>query len=101
MALPRQVHPQRRPVPWPVLPAILLAAAVSAAAGGAVMSIDGDEPLPASRPPLSRGGSTQSRPGVGTPPSSPRIPCPRKCVDGQRPAVRQVALGRTDPSHVS
>ena len=44
MALPRQVHPPRRPVSRLVLPAILLAAAVSAAAGGAVMSIEGDEP---------------------------------------------------------
>jgi hypothetical protein len=99
MALPRQARPRRSPLSWGVLPAILLAAAVSAAAGGAVVSLDGDEPLPASRPPISRIGAPPSRPGGATPAGSPRTPCPypHKCADAPRPARRQVALERTNP----
>jgi hypothetical protein len=98
MALPRQTDSRRRPVSWLLVPAVLLAAAASAAAGGAVMSTQGDEPLPASRPPLSRPRPADTGRGVGTPPPAQRSPCPHphKCADTQPAAARQVAFARSD-----
>jgi hypothetical protein len=76
MALPRLTRLLERTARWWLAAALALAAATAVTAGGAVIAIHDDEPVPGSRLPMSANKAARARRATGSNVPAPRTPCP-------------------------